>query len=247
MTTKIDASTSGVGGLITTADNSGVLELQTGGVTGLLVDTNRRLLNVAIGVQSDIGAANAKLVLAATSAGAPSPSGTTDANVNYRFAHQSVTLDSGVYAVGSVWWQARSLSNYTINYDINFQPNGGNTLHIGAGGGLGYGTGAGGTVTQLTSKSTAVTLNKPVGRITLSNAALGASTSTAFVVNNSLVAATDTIILSIQDSISSNLAYQATISGVGAGSFTVAIRNVSAGSLSDAITINFAVIKGATS
>ena len=53
---------------------------------------------------------------------------------------------------------------------------------------LGYGTDAGGTVTQATSKSTAVTLNKPCGQITMNNAALAANTSVAFLFNNSLLA-----------------------------------------------------------
>ena len=57
--------------------------------------------------------------------------------------------------------------------------------------GLGYGTGAGGTVTQATSKSTAVTLNKPTGQITTHNAALAADTTVSFLVNNSLITTSD--------------------------------------------------------
>jgi hypothetical protein len=113
---------------------------------------------------------------------------------------------------------------------------------------LGYGTGAGGTVTQLTSKGTAVTLNRPTGEITLNNSALAAATSTAFVVNNSVVTSNaDFVGVNIIDSISSNLAYQVTISNVTTGSFTVHVRNVSAGSLSDAIKIKFQVFKGVSS
>jgi hypothetical protein len=46
--------------------------------------------------------------------------------------------------------------------------------------GIGYATGAGGTVTQATSKSTAVTLNTVTGAITMNNAALAAATIVSF-------------------------------------------------------------------
>lgn len=57
-------------------------------------------------------------------------------------------------------------------------------------GAQGYGAGAGGSVTQATSRTTAVTLNKPTGAITLVSAA-GSVTAATFTINNSLVAATD--------------------------------------------------------
>lgn len=62
----------------------------------------------------------------------------------------------------------------------------GNLLLTSGAGALGYGTGAGGTVTQLTSKSTAVTLNKPSGVITMHNEALEPGASVRFVVYNNL-------------------------------------------------------------
>jgi hypothetical protein len=113
--------------------------------------------------------------------------------------------------------------------------------------GLGYGTGSGGTVTQATSKSTAVTLNKPTGQITMNNAALLPTAAVAFQVNNTLISATDTIVVSIKDSVTSNTNYQASISQVVAGAFVICLQNISAGSLSEAVIINFALIKGATS
>lgn len=60
----------------------------------------------------------------------------------------------------------------------------GNLLLQSGTGGLGYGTGAGGTVTQATSKSTAVTLNKPCGQITMNNAALAAGATVSFFMYN---------------------------------------------------------------
>lgn len=167
-----------------------------GGSERMRIDTSGRITNAA-GSATDVGADSAKLAFVSSNIGGPIASGTTDANVNYRFVHSSVALDNGVYAGGSVWWQARSLSSYATNYDINFQPNGGNTLHVGSNGGLGYGTGAGGSVIQATSRTAAVALNKPSGDITLFSAA-GSATAATFTVNNSLVSATDVPIIAVR-------------------------------------------------
>jgi hypothetical protein len=113
-------------------------------------------------------------------------------------------------------------------------------------GGLGYGTGSGGTVTQATSKSTAVTLNKTNGQITMNNAALAANTPNAFTLVNSTITSSDVVNVSIQNSVSGATNYIVWCGGVGAGSCTISIWNRSAGSLSDAVVINFAVIKAVT-
>lgn len=111
---------------------------------------------------------------------------------------------------------------------------------------IGYGTGSGGSVTQATSKGTLVTLNKTNGQITTNNAALAAGGIVSFQVTNSTVAATDTIILH-RTSGGSDQAYQFSVERAGAGSFIVTIRNTSAGSLSEALVLNFSVIKASTS
>ena len=119
----------------------------------------------------------------------------------------------------------------------------GNVLVTG-GGGLGYGTGSGGTVTQATSKTTAVTLNKPTGQITMNGAALAGNTNVQFVVNNSLVSSSDVVLLTMNDANGPNYQVQAYV--YGAGTFTINLRNITGGSLSNALVLNFAVIKGAT-
>jgi hypothetical protein len=108
---------------------------------------------------------------------------------------------------------------------------------------LGYATGAGGTVTQATSKSTGVTLNKACGAITMNAAALAAAAVVEFTVTNSTVAATDTININLKSGATTSTAYRYWISGVAAGSFKVCVENRSAGSLSEALAFNFAVIK----
>ena len=108
----------------------------------------------------------------------------------------------------------------------------------------GYGTGAGGTVTQLTDKSTAVTLNTPTGQITMNNAALGGATTVSFVLNNSLIGANDGIKFTI-GAVVGNAANYNIWESVAAGAVNVFVRNISAGPLSHARVINFQIIKGA--
>ena len=122
----------------------------------------------------------------------------------------------------------------------------GNVLVTG-GGGLGYGTGSGGTVTQLTSKSTSVTLNKPTGVIAMHNAFLAAGESVSFQVNNSLVANSDTVSLQGLWSAVDPLNYRIESTRASVDNFTIRVTNISDSSLSEALIINFTVIKGANS
>lgn len=107
---------------------------------------------------------------------------------------------------------------------------------------LGYGTGAGGTVTQATNKSTGVTINKICGRITMNGAALAAAAEVSFTVTNSTVSSTDVVFVNVQ-SVGTAGAYFLSVGAVANGSFSVTVGNASAGSLSQAIVINFVVIK----
>ena len=106
---------------------------------------------------------------------------------------------------------------------------------------LGYTANGQGTVTQATSKSTAVTLNKPAGQITMNNAALGAATNVTFTLNNTLISANDIVILNVSSGATAG-AYNCWVSGLSAGAATITVRNISAGSLSEAVVINFALI-----
>ncbi len=108
--------------------------------------------------------------------------------------------------------------------------------------GMGYATGAGGTVTQATNKSTGVTLNKVCGTITLNAANLAAATSVGFTLTNSAIAATDTVIVSIKSAATAD-SYTITVDAVAAGSCRISIRNVTAGALAEAVVLSFAIIK----
>ncbi len=107
---------------------------------------------------------------------------------------------------------------------------------------IGYTAAAQGTVTQATSKATGVTLNKSAGQITMNNAALNAATNVAFVLTNSTITAKDVIIVNVAGGVASNETYNCWVSGHAAGSATIVLRNISGGSLSEAVVINFAVI-----
>ena len=117
-------------------------------------------------------------------------------------------------------------------YDLN------RPLLANAGTAVGYATGAGGTVTQGTSRTTGVTLSKRSGAITLFTAA-GTSAYTSFTVTNTLVSATDTIIVNQKSGTNTYLAF---VTAVADGSFRITFSAVS-GTASDAPVFNFAVIK----
>ena len=107
---------------------------------------------------------------------------------------------------------------------------------------LGYTAAAQGTVTQATDKSTAVTLNKPAGRITMNNAALATATNATFTLNNSFISANDTVILTISGGQATAGSYNVFANNLAAGSVSISLRNISGGSLSEAVVINFAII-----
>jgi hypothetical protein len=107
---------------------------------------------------------------------------------------------------------------------------------------LGYTTAAQGTVTQATSKSTAVTLNKSAGVITMNNASLATSTNATFTLNNNLISANDTVILTISGGQATPGSYNVFANSLAAGSVSITLRNISGSSLSEAVVINFALI-----
>ena len=109
---------------------------------------------------------------------------------------------------------------------------------------LGYAAEAQGSVTQLTDKSTAVTLNKSAGRITMNNAGLATVTTVSFTLNNSTIGAKDTMVVCISSGATTG-AYLVYVSNLTAGSATISLRNFTAGTLSEAVVINFAIIHGA--
>jgi hypothetical protein len=107
---------------------------------------------------------------------------------------------------------------------------------------FGYTIAAQGTVTQATSKSTGVTLNKSAGQITMNNAALAGATAVSFTLTNNLISTNDLLILNVGSGATA-VAYTVYTSSISAGSAVVTLRNMTAAtSLSEAVVINFALI-----
>ena len=110
-----------------------------------------------------------------------------------------------------------------------------------SGAGIGYVTGAGGTVTQLTSRTTAVTLSKLSGTITMFSAAVAASASSTFTWTNTFIAATDIVIMQHNSATNADSWNVEVICG--AGTATVVVKNISAASITEATPLKFIVIK----
>ena len=109
---------------------------------------------------------------------------------------------------------------------------------------IGYAPEAQGAVTQLTSKATGVTLNKSAGQITMHNASLAAGTTVLFTLTNNLLSAKDVLIVNVGSGGTSG-AYWPYVANVGAGTAVIGVYNNTAGPLSQAIVLNFAVIHNA--
>ena len=110
---------------------------------------------------------------------------------------------------------------------------------------IGYGLGDGGTVTQITSKSTGVVLNKDSGRITMNGAALAANTTVSFTLTNTRISSTDLLIL---NHVSGGTAGSYNLNAqCSSGSATINVRNITTGSLSESIVIGFAIFRSSIS
>lgn len=110
--------------------------------------------------------------------------------------------------------------------------------------GLALGFRNGGTVTQATDKSTGVTLNKSFGDITMNAAALTAGSVVSFTLTNAAITAVD--LLALNHASAGTAGAYLLNAQCADGSASINVRNITAGDLSEAIVIRFAVIKGAT-
>jgi hypothetical protein len=191
------------------------------GQTSLIAVPNGSSTSSRIGVVNNSTPTNSSRIMLSTNA-------STDVQI------VSDVFGSGTYLPITMWTNGAS----QVKLDTT-----GDFIVVGAGG-LGYGTGSGGTVTQGTSRTTSVTLGKTNGAITLFSTTTTAGTFTSFTVTNSTVAATDTVQVSMKSGSADS--YIITVSAVAAGSFRVQIYNVAAVAVAEAPVINFAVIKAVT-
>ncbi len=111
MASSINASTSGAGGVITTADNTGILNIQTAGTNAVTVDASQ---NVGIGTASPAQ----RLQVDSTGATSTifSRNGGTNANTNVQFKNSTTSFYLGTNTSG----------NFAIKYndpDLATSPN----------------------------------------------------------------------------------------------------------------------------
>ena len=101
-------------------------------------------------------------------------------------------------------------------------------------------------VTQITSRSTGVTLNASSGRITMDATSLAAAAEATFVVTNSFVTANSVPVIALASG-STAATSVAVVSAVADGSFSITLTNLNAATAdTGAGVINFIVFNGAT-
>lgn len=112
---------------------------------------------------------------------------------------------------------------------------------------IGYATGAGGTVTQATSRTTGVTLNKICGEITLVAAGISGHEADEFTLTNSTIGANDVVVVCIKSGAggATRKYYHTQVTAVSAGSCVISVGNIDNGSIaSETPVLSFVVIKG---
>jgi hypothetical protein len=107
-------------------------------------------------------------------------------------------------------------------------------------------SGPGGTVTQATSITTGVTLNKQRGQITTVASTLAAGAEETFTVTNSEVDTADVVVACLAGYAGAGTPI-VWVSDINDGSFDITISNLHAtNAVDDPYVINFVVLKGAT-
>lgn len=164
----------------------------------------------------------------------------TDTNISITL----VPKGTGKIVADGVGINGGVISTTTTNQNLTLSPNG--TGEIVATSPFGYGgSGTGGTVTQATSRTTGVTLNKLSGQITLfASTALSGHASNEFTLTNSFIDATDVVHVCFASGLT-GASYGVTVTAVSAGSCKITVSNFSnSATPSDTPVLNFVVIKG---
>lgn len=105
---------------------------------------------------------------------------------------------------------------------------------------LGYSNNS--TVSQGTDKSTAVSLNFPSGNIVMNSASLAAGANVGFQFQNTYISGQDVLILNIARNATGG-AYRVVVDAMANGSANIRLYNNWGASLSEAVVLNYAVIK----
>ncbi len=226
-------------GLVTTPGSSGI-QISGGPITGAgnITITNTGVLRINPGQGISVSSGNGNVTISTTTTGGTVTSvGITSDQL---LVTGSPVVQSGIITV-----------NLPDNTTFAGNVTAGNILSSGAitsnsaTAGIGYRIGSGGTETQLTDKSTSVTLNKLTGEITMSGVQLNGDSTVSFTLNNSTIANTDVIILNQVSA--ANRGEYAFNGSCNTGNAVISVHNMTNTNRSDAIVIRYVVIKAAIS
>ncbi len=170
--------------------------------------------------------------------------------LQFNQATQNWVISYDGTSTGFVWNATSFYGDADNTYSLGLASRRWSTVHavnVLAAGNFGYATGQGigGTVTQLTSKTTAVDIGDDrTGDITTNNSALGAGASADFEVTGTAISTLTIPVVAVK---SASTNYTAQVVSFSAGRFRVRLTNISAGSRSEAVPITFALINSANS
>ena len=238
-------------GTVTTVSGAGNLRMTSPRITTSILDTN----GVTIIGLTATASANTYVVISNANSGAPSITSSSGSQplllgggTGYlRLSGDGTGSTSDGLSISTPGGDNTTITPITTNKNINLGGSGAGIIRfttsaLVASGSLGYTTGAGGTQTQGTSRTTGVTLDKICGAITLFSAA-GSTTPATFTVTNSTVAATDTIIVNQK---SGTDLYTLSVTRVATGAFDITF-NTKSGTTVEQPVFNFTVLKAVTS
>lgn len=160
------------------------------------------------------------------------------------------SITSATLNGGNLRLTANTFSSTDTNGNITVSPNGTGTTVFTKPFGYG-GSGTGGTVTQATSRTTGVTLDKITGEIVLFAGTIAGHEADEFTLTNSFIAANDVVVCSIKSGVAAGTRkyYHTQVVSASAGSCVISVGNIDNGTIpatgTDSPVIQFVVIKGA--
>jgi hypothetical protein len=243
---KARSAAIGTPGVVSANDVIGRVQFNGNDGTGFIASAR---IEGAVDGTPDTNDMPGRLVFSTTADGASSPTErmriSSTGLVTVAGTLEGATVStSGVAAHLDLTGTTLSADGTDTNINITISPKGTGEVIITKPFGYG-GSGTGGTVTQLTSRTTGVTLNKLSGQITLFAAtALSGHASNEFTLTNSFIDPTDVVHVCFASGLT-GASYGVTVTAVNSGSCKIAVSNFNnSATPADTPVLNFVVIKG---